>query len=322
MSILITGGAGYIGSHIVHLLERTAHEVVIVDDMSSGIKDRIAHYPLLDIDLAASNAVDQLSSFMQQHEVDEVIHLAAKKSVDESVVWPLHYYDTNVTAVIHLLEACHYQHVERLVFSSTAAVYGAATDVSVSEGQLPNPINPYGASKVMGERMIADVAASNMSQLQATSLRYFNVAGCLDALHNERQATNLIPMVIERLLGNEPPLVFGEDYPTPDGTCIRDFIHVLDVAEAHIVALNGMRAGRNVAPAFNVGTGKGHSVLDVISELSKISGNDIEPAKRGRRNGDPPRVVANTRLIRDTLDWEPSFSLSDMAKSAWAAVAK
>lgn len=314
MAVLVTGGAGYIGSHVVRLLAERGDDVVIVDDMSNGIASRISGHAIERIDLAAPDAEDALVSVMQEHDVEAVIHFAAKKQVGESVERPVWYYRQNVSGLANLLAALERQDVERLVFSSSAAVYGMP-DVSMVEEDIDcRPINPYGQTKLIGEWMIDNARIA--TNLKAVKLRYFNVAGTGWPDLADTAVMNLIPIVLDRLKRGEQPIVFGNDYDTPDGTCIRDYVHVKDLAEAHIAALDYIASGDVAHTVFNVGTGEGASVTEVIDAIATGLEAPIVPIIGERRAGDPPRLVADVSRIAAELSWKAEFRLSDIVQSA------
>ncbi|GGA65263.1 UDP-glucose 4-epimerase GalE [Pseudoclavibacter endophyticus] len=321
MTTLVTGGTGYIGAHVVSQLIARGDDVVVVDDVITGDAARIGEVPLVRTDLASADARGVVERVIRDHGVDRVIHFAARKQVGESVERPVWYVQQNVGGLVHLLEAMEATGVEQLVFSSSAAVYGLSDDTGlISEDAPTRPINPYGESKLAGEWLIA--AQARAGRLRATSLRYFNVAGCGEVRLADKLALNLVPMVIERLLRDDAPRVFGADYPTPDGTCIRDYVHVVDLAEAHLLALDHLATGESLSPVYNVGTGLGTSVLEIIDAVRTASGRDLTPVIEHRRPGDPPQLVADVRRIRRELGWEATRNVADMASSAWQAMAQ
>ena len=317
MTVLVTGGAGYIGSHVVRLLAERGDEVVIVDDMSNGIASRVSGHAIEEIDLAASDAEEALVSVMQRHGVEAVIHFAAKKQVGESVERPVWYYRQNVNGLANLLAAIDRQGVERLVFSSSAAVYGIP-DVNLVEEDIDcRPINPYGQTKLIGEWMIDNARIA--TNLKAVKLRYFNVAGAGWPDLADTAVMNLIPIVLDRVKRGEQPVIFGSDYDTPDGTCIRDYIHVKDLAEAHIAALDYLATGETSQSSFNVGTGEGASVAEVIDAMARGMNQEIVPIRGERRAGDPPKLVADVSRIAAELSWKAEFRLEDIVESAITA---
>ncbi len=317
MTWLVTGGAGYIGSHVVAALQEARESVVVLDDFSSGDRRRISGVPVVEADIRDAELV---TSTLRRHSVSGVVHLAAKKRVEESVSHPLIYYHENVEGLRALLHAVTTAGVPSFVFSSSAAVYGAP-DVEVVTEETPCvPVNPYGRTKHIGEQMLADVAAA--TGLRTVALRYFNVAGAARPDLADRGVANLVPLVFQQLDARKPPLIFGDDYPTPDGTCVRDFIHVADVASAHVAAARALAAGEIEALTANIGRGEGISVRQVIEEILQTTGLSVEhwarPEVRDRRAGDPPRVVGATDRARKLLRWSARYDLHDMVTSAWA----
>jgi UDP-glucose 4-epimerase len=316
MTVLVTGGAGYIGAHVVRLLRERGDHVVIVDDLATGFAARVEGVPMEVFDLSEASAAERLATLMRTHGVTAVIHFAARKQVAESVAQPLRYFGENVGGVLNVLDAMRRSEVRDVVFSSSAAVYGDSDSGVVSETDPPHPMSPYGQTKLVGEWLVEDAAVAH--GFRGTSLRYFNVAGAGASDLADRAVLNLIPMVFERLDAGLAPLIFGDDYATPDGTCVRDYIHVLDLAEAHLVALDRLRASELAsASVFNVGTGVGYSVGEVIRVIGEVSGIAATPEVGPRRAGDPARVVANPGLINRELDWSARRTLRDMVTSSW-----
>lgn len=317
MSILVTGGAGYIGAHVVSLLAQRGEDVVVVDNLSTGRADRIGAATLVELDLTAPNAQQQLVKVIRERNVEAVIHIAGLKQVGESVADPLLYYRENVggmTAVLSAMEQCA---VKRFVFSSSAATYGMPEIETVTEDTPSHPISPYGQSKLIGEWMaIASAAAWG---LRPVNLRYFNVAGAESVELADPTALNLIPIVINRVLDGESPVVFGSDYATPDGTCIRDYVHICDLADAHLAALDSTAGTGPLEMVLNVGTGQGASVREVLSVLATVSGRQFEPVFAQRRAGDPPKLVADVARIQSALGWTARRSLNEIVDSAWQA---
>jgi UDP-glucose 4-epimerase len=317
MAWLVTGGAGYIGAHVVAALRAAGEAVVVLDDLSSGRESRIPGVPLV-----VGSILDRtlVAATIRDHAVHGVVHLAAKKQVEESVRRPLYYYEQNVEGLRVLLDAATSTGVESFVFSSSAAVYGAPRVDQVSEETDCRPVNPYGQTKLIGEYMLADVAAA--TGLRHASLRYFNVTGSAAPVMADRGVSNLVPMVFERLSTRLPPLIFGADHPTPDGTCVRDFIHVSDIASAHVAAAQGLSEGRISALTANIGTGIGVSVAEMVETIRDVTGTAgetwSEPRVVERRPGDPPRVVASADRIREALGWKAEWGVRDMVASAWA----
>lgn len=315
MTVMVTGGAGYIGSHVVRLLHKRGDSVVVVDDMSNGIASRIEDLPLEKIDVSSHTAPEQLGEVIKRYNVDSVVHFAAKKMAGESVENPLKYYRNNVAGLANLLEALVAHGVDRLVFSSSALVYGMQDRLLLAEEHVgQHPSNPYGETKLIGEWMIDDVAA--VSDLRAIKLRYFNVAGAGWPELADTAVQNLIPIVLNQVENGEQPVIFGDDYPTDDGTCIRDYIHVKDLAEAHVVALDALEAGSNPQSVYNVGTGNGSSVREVIGALSDALGRPIGAVVGERRPGDPARLVADVTAARQDLGWKAEYGLKEIAQSS------
>lgn len=316
MTILVTGGAGYIGAHVVRLLQQRGERVVVVDNLSTGRADRIGDATLIELDVSEPGAVDVLKQAFAEHQVTGVIHFAAQKQVGESVAKPAWYYQQNMGGMTNLITAMEQSGVDRLVFSSSAAVYGEAEGGVLSEDANTKPINPYGQTKLIGEWLAA--AANRAWGLKQASLRYFNVAGSGWDDLGDPAVLNLVPMVFERIEDGRRPAVFGTDYPTPDGTCIRDYVHVLDLAEAHLAALDHLdkEGGSHV---FNIGTGIGASVLDVLGTIGKVTGRELDISYEDRRPGDPPELRAATDKIQAELGWQAKNGLPQIIESAWSA---
>jgi UDP-glucose 4-epimerase len=313
MTTLVTGGLGYIGSHIVRVLENRGEQVVVVDDFSTGDPRRVTRSPVVKVNLAGVGASDHVAAVIADHDVSAVVHLAAKKKVDESVTRPLWYYSQNLDSLINVLDAMSRTSTTQLVFSSSAAVYGSTDSMRVSESAALNPINPYGETKLMGEMIVRATAAAN--GIRAASLRYFNVAGAGWPDLGDSEAHNLLPITIARIVAGQRPVIFGDDYPTPDGTCLRDYIHVLDLAEAHVAAIDHLAQSVSSSIALNVGTGVGTSVRELISEICAAMDSDITPQIAARRGGDPASVVAEVSLIANTLSWRSRLGVREMVRS-------
>jgi UDP-glucose 4-epimerase len=317
MTWLVTGGAGYIGAHVVDAMRAAGERVVVLDDLSTGVQKRLDDVPFV-----LGSVLDRplVEDTMRTHSVRGVVHLAAKKQVEESVRRPLYYYEQNVEGLRRLLEAATATGVESVVFSSSAAVYGAPDEDQVGEDLDCRPVNPYGQTKLVGERLVADVATA--TGLRYASLRYFNVAGSAAPSMADTGESNLVPMVFRRLAERRAPLIFGADHPTPDGTCIRDFVHVSDIASAHVAAARGLADGRVTALTANIGRGDGVSVREMVETIRDVTGTAgeswSEPVVVAARPGDPPRVVASAARIRADLGWEARWGVRDMVASAWA----
>lgn len=320
MTVLVTGGAGYIGAHVVRLLLDRGDRVVVVDDLSTGSQHRVGAAALVNIDLATDDSVGKLTAVMDEHAVDSVIHIAAKKQVGESAERPAWYYAQNVGGLANLLQAMERSGVDRLMFSSSAATYGLpdiAAGALIDEDATPAPISPYGETKLVGEWM--NRAAGPAWGLRTVNLRYFNVAGAGWPELGDPGVFNLIPIVLRALTSGRQPVVYGNDYPTADGTCIRDYVHVLDLADAHLAALDYL--GRDDRPhdIFNVGTGRGASVLDVLDQVAACTGFGVHPEITDRRRGDPAGLVADISRIAEVLQWRASHDLASIIDSSWQA---
>ena len=303
-TVLVTGGAGYIGSHVVHALMDTGRKPVIIDNLSTGMRDLVPDsIPFL---VANINGSDQVRSFMHDHRCCSVIHLAGSVNVEESVNDPLGYFDNNTCASHAFLESCIALSIKHFIFSSTAAVYGNPDQVQVSETVQANPVSPYGWSKLMTEKMLESIC--NINPMNAISLRYFNVAGadpegrCGMITQN---ATHLIKVLCETALGEKPMFtIYGDDYDTPDGTCIRDFIHVSDLASIHIAALNYLHKGQP-GGVINCGYGRGFSVKQVVETVQRVYGSKINIQSGSRRDGDIVSLIADVSKMNEQLDWQP-----------------
>ncbi|RHA38908.1 UDP-glucose 4-epimerase GalE [Cellulomonas rhizosphaerae] len=317
MTIIVTGGAGYIGAHVVRALADAGKDVVVVDDLSTSSAGRVRAHPLHRLDLAASDATNRLAAVLDQHRATGIIHLAAKKQVGESVARPEWYFRQNVGGLGTVLEAARAVGCDRLVFSSSAAVYGEPVGGVVTEDTPVAPINPYGQTKAVGEWMVRDAARA--WGLRQVSLRYFNVAGAGHHDLGDPAVLNLMTLVLDRLEAREAPVVFGDDYPTPDGTCVRDYVHVADLADAHVAALNDLERDDRRYDTFDVATGRGVSVAEMLAAIAAVTGNAIEPRVVARRLGDPAVLVATAQRLRTELGWEPRHGLDDIVGSAWQA---
>ena len=315
MRVLVTGGAGYIGSHTARLLAGRGDFVVVLDNLEHGFRQAIPGLPLVVGSTHDSALVKQM---IGDHKVEAVIHFAAYKAAGESMTNPGKYFENNVHGSMRLLEAACAAGVRMLVFSSTASVYGTPESLPVKETDRLHPENPYGESKLMVEQMLKWFDACH--GLRSVALRYFNAAGAAQAGDNgedPRHVANLIPLVMKVATRRAPVLkVFGTDYPTPDGTGVRDYIHVLDLAAAHARALDFLAAGRP-SDVFNVGTGRGYSVFEVLAAARRTSGAEIPTEIVGRRPGDPATVYADNRKAREVLGFSPQFGLAEIITTAW-----
>lgn len=315
MTWMVTGGAGFIGAHVVRAMLAGGQRVVVFDDLSTGSADKVpAGVPLVTGTVLDREALD---AAIREHGVTGVVHVAGKKQVGESVERPLYYYKENVTGLEVLLESMVAAGVDRLVFSSSAAVYGMPDVDLVTETTPCAPMSPYGETKLVGEWLIH--AAAKAHGLRAASMRYFNVAGAASPELADEGVFNLVPMVFERLEAGEAPRIFGDDYDTPDGTCIRDYIHVEDIASAHLAAarrLEEAEAGTDLT--LNIGRGEGSSVREMVDRILKVTGNEAATAEvSARRPGDPARVVASAERIGQELGWSARYGVDEMIESAW-----
>jgi len=314
MTWLITGGAGYIGSHVVRELAGAGERAVVVDDLSSGRAARLpADVPIVHGDVLDRDLLDRV---MREHHVDGVVHIAARKQVGESVERPLEYYEANVEGLRVVLAAAAAAGARRFLFSSSAAVYGM-TDVDLVTEDTPcAPMSPYGETKLAGEWLVQ--AAGRAHGMATACLRYFNVAGAAVPELADTGVFNLIPMVFDRLTTGEAPVIFGDDYPTPDGTCERDYVHVEDIASAHLAAARRLTADPETRLVLNVGRGEGASVAEMCAIILDVTGRDgVTPAIAPRRAGDPARVVASAELAMKELGWSARYGVREMVESAW-----
>ncbi|MER3388705.1 MAG: UDP-glucose 4-epimerase GalE [Microcella sp.] len=315
MTWLVTGGAGYIGAHVVRALREAGLAPVVLDDLSSGHAAFVPEeVPFVRASLLDAAAVD---AALTDHGVTGVIHVAGFKYAGVSVQRPLHTYEQNVTGMITLLEAMQRAGVQQCVFSSSAAVYGAVDVDLVTEGTAKNPTSPYGESKLIGEWLLRDQEVA--TGLRHTSLRYFNVVGSGDPAVRDTSPHNLFPLVFDALAEGRQPRINGTDYPTPDGTCVRDYLHVADLALAHVAAARRLDAGEPLEPAYNLGSGDGVSVRQIMDAVAQVTGIAVEPELAERRPGDPPRIVASGDLAARDLDWAMRHTLAEMVASAWEA---
>ena len=312
MRVLVVGGAGYIGSHVAHALKRRRYEVVIYDNLSTGHTALAQGFELIVGDISDGA---KLAAVLRR--IDAVMHFAAYAYVGESVANPRKYFDNNVVGGLSLVNAVVDSNVRKLIFSSTCAVYGVPVRMPITEENPRLPVNPYGVSKLMFERALE--AYEQAYGLHFVSFRYFNAAGADEegkAGEDHDPETHLIPSAFEAIHGERPALeIYGDDYPTADGTCVRDYIHVNDLAEAHVLGLEHLEQGRSAA--LNLGTGKGHSVREVISTIERITGREVPKRITARRAGDPPELVADPSLAERTLHWKARRSLEEIVATAW-----
>lgn len=318
MSIMVIGGAGYIGAHVVRLLQQRGDKVVVVDDLSYGTADRVGDSKLVQLDVANTASIEPLINTMMDEDVTAVIHFAARKQVGESVQRPAWYYQQNVGGLANVMLAMEETGVKQMIFSSSAAVYGMPPVEVVEEDIDKHPINPYGETKLIGEWMMAN--CERAWGLRWVGLRYFNVAGSGWDDLGDPATLNLIPMVFDKLARGEAPMIFGTDYPTPDGTCIRDYIHVTDLAVAHIAALDRLASGEEMPyHTYNVGTGKGTSVREIVDAVAQTTGIDFTAAEVDRRAGDPPQLIGDATRITEDLGWHADYDVKQIVESAWSA---
>ena len=315
---IVTGGAGYIGAHVVKHAMLSGRELLVIDDLSSGIASRLdSQVVLYKTSLQDSACVNEV---FDRNNITGVLHLAAKKQVGESVKRPDYYWQENVVGLENLLSVMRNHGVDNFVFSSSAAVYGQP---ELSSGQLINertkcePINPYGATKLEGEIMSRALAESD--GLKVAALRYFNVAGAGRPDLGDQYIFNLVPIVFDAIERGERPIIFGNDYSTPDGSCIRDYVHVQDLAEAHISAMDFVENSDPGFTAINIGTGSGASVFEVLSMIQEVTGISVNPTIGQRREGDPAALVADVSFAKEVLGWQSSRNLRDIVTSAWDA---
>lgn len=315
MAWLVTGGAGYIGAHVVRAFREQNIDSVVVDNLSSG---HDAFVPA-DVPFVRGSILDQelLEQTIAKHDVTGVVHVAGFKYAGVSVQRPLHTYEQNVTGTAVLLQAMQNAGIGNIVFSSSAAVYGTPDVDIVTEDTAKSPESPYGESKLIGEWMLRDQAVA--TGLAHTSLRYFNVVGSGYADVYDTSPHNLFPLVFDALLAGKTPRINGDDYPTPDGTCVRDYIHVSDLALSHVAAATRLDAEQPIEPVYNLGSGDGVSVGEIMTTVAQVTGIDFTPQIAPRRQGDPARIVASGELASRDLDWTMRHSLADMVSSAWNA---
>lgn len=313
---LVTGGAGYIGAHVVRALSERGLAPVVLDNLSSGLAGFVpAEVPFVQADILDT---DTVTAALREHRCTGVIHVAGFKYAGVSVERPLHTYQQNVTGTASVLQAMAAARVDKIVFSSSAAVYGTPDTELVTEDSAQHPESPYGESKLIGEWLINDVARATPG-FGGVSLRYFNVVGSATDEVYDASPHNLFPLVLEALLAGRTPRINGEDYPTPDGTCVRDYVHVGDLAASHVAAAQALAEGRALRPAYNLGSGDGLSVRQIMDAMARVTGTDFEPEIAPRRLGDPARIVADGQAAAADLGWRMSYSLDQMVASAWSA---
>ncbi len=314
MTWLVTGGAGYIGAHVARALIADGQSVVALDDLSTGAASRVDPRAAFEQGSVLDRGL--VRRVLREHEVTGVVHIAAKKQVGESVADPLLYYRENLEGLVALLEGCRAKGVGRFVFSSSAATYGLPDVDLVTEDTPGAPLSPYGETKLVGEWLLRD--CERAYGMRAMLLRYFNVAGAATPDLGDPGIFNLVPMVFDKIEAGERPQVFGDDYPTPDGTCVRDYVHVADIADAHLAAAKALDAGEP-GSTYNIGRGAGSSVLDVLRVVAEVTGRDTTPDVVARRPGDPARIVADVERIRAGLGFRAGRDLVAMVDSAWNA---
>lgn len=314
-NILVIGGAGYIGSHTVRLLAKQGYNPVVFDNLSKGHPEAVKGYPLEQGDLGDKA---RLTDVLKKYRIEAVMHFAAFIEVGESVRQPSKYYHNNVAQVLNLLDTLVESNIKYFVFSSTAATFGEPVSPKIDEKHPQHPINPYGKTKLMVEQMLEDFDTAY--GLKATALRYFNASGaddCGEIGESHTPETHLIPLVLQAAAGKRPSIkIFGTDYPTQDGTCVRDYVHVNDLARAHILALEKM-VTNNASERFNLGSGNGYSVAELISTAKRITGVDFKVETAPRRTGDPAVLVADSTKAKRLLGWEPQYDLSRIIETAW-----
>ncbi|MFF4042910.1 UDP-glucose 4-epimerase GalE [Streptomyces sp. NPDC001816] len=314
MTWLITGGAGYIGAHVARAMTGAGESVVALDDLSAAVPSRLPP----DVPLVEGSTMDGdlLKRVFADYGVTGVVHLAARKQVAESVAQPTRYYRENVGGLATLLDAMAEAAVGRLLFSSSAAVYGNPDVDLITEDTPCAPVNPYGETKLTGEWLVRSAGAAH--GISTVCLRYFNVAGAAAPELSDTGVFNIVPMVFDRLTRDEAPRIFGADYPTPDGTCIRDYIHVADLAEAHLAAARRLADGNLSGDlTLNIGRGEGVSVRELITVIGEVTGDRRAPLVEGRRPGDAPRAVASAERAAETLGWRARRGVREMVESAW-----
>ncbi|MGZ4494480.1 MAG: UDP-glucose 4-epimerase GalE [Nocardioides sp.] len=315
MTWLVTGGAGYIGAHVVRALQAEGMRPVVVDDLSSGHRSFVPD----DVPFVQGTILDRdlLVGVLREHDVTGVVHVAGFKYAGVSVERPMHTYEQNVTGTVRLLQAMEEVGVGSVVFSSSAATFGTPTEELVTEQSATAPESPYGESKLVGEWLLRD--QERATGLRHTSLRYFNVVGSGYPDVYDTSPHNLFPLVLEALVAGRTPRINGDDYPTPDGTCVRDYVHVADLAVSHVAAAKALEAGTPLERVYNLGSGTGLSVREIMDAMGRVTGIAFEPEIHPRRPGDPARVVATGELAARDLDWRMRHDVDAMVRSAWEA---
>jgi UDP-glucose 4-epimerase len=311
MKVLVTGGAGYIGAHVSELLQENGYSVRIFDDFSNGLDKRVKNFK----DIFNGDITDREAVLKSMNGMNAVIHLAAKKAVGESVSNPLKYYTNNVGGTMNVLAAMSLKKVNKLVFSSSAAVYSPSEKDAIEESDPTDPLSPYGATKLLSEQLISKVGQAE--GFSTISLRYFNVVGSKKVEFGDNSRDNLVPKVFAAFKVGKSPEIYGANYPTKDGTCIRDYIHVQDLAEAHLVALKQLDT--KVDGVYNVGSGTGYSVKEIFDQLEESMAVKLNPVISARRPGDSPKLIASIKKIEKDLGWRPKATLKEMIDSAWTA---
>jgi len=313
MTWLVTGGAGYIGAHVVRAFLADGIDVVVIDDLSSGKAEFVPD----GVPFVQANLLDGTAVRRALEGVSGVVHLAGFKYAGVSVDRPLHTYTQNVTGMVSLLEAMAEKEIRNIVFSSSAGVYGTPKDEVVTEQTPPDPQSPYGESKLVGEWLLRDQAAG--TELHHTSLRYFNVVGSGDPTVYDASPYNLFPIVCDLLTQGKVPQIYGTDHPTPDGTSVKDYVHVADLARAHVAAARALDDGKTLERVYNLGSGTGTSVRQIMDAARRVTGIDFTPAEGPRRPGDPSRVVADGTLAARDLGWKNTYTVDEMFATAWEA---
>jgi UDP-glucose 4-epimerase len=315
MSWLVTGGAGYIGAHVVRAFAERGLRAVVLDDLSSGHRGFVPEgVPFVEGSILDTGLV---AATLREHDVEGVVHVAGFKYAGVSVQEPLHTYDQNVTGTVSVLRAMADTGVDKVVFSSSAATFGTPDVDTVTEETATSPESPYGESKLIGEWLLRDQATA--VGLRHTSLRYFNVVGSGTDEVYDTSPHNLFPLVLEALVEGRTPRINGDDYDTPDGTCVRDYVHVADLAVSHVAAAEALLAGTSLEPVYNLGSGDGLSVRQIMDAMARVTGIAFTPEVHPRRPGDPARIVASGELASRDLDWRMRHTVDDMVASAWRA---